>query len=360
MSAATSAEGGATERALARARVLVDMGRWAQAVDVLGPVVAAAPDDGDAWCLLAQARLNTGDRGGALEAAGRAVRLEPDREWPHRIASVALEGQGRATEALAAAQTCVRLSPNAWQAHLQLADTAATLGQRAVVRQAVERALALGPDEAEVHVLAARHARSRRTAREHHRRALALEPDHSVAQHELTRLSVPRLRGSMALLSPGESARATDGYAQALRSDPQQKVSQHGLAVVVGAVVFRTVSLVLLTTLAVGLVAPRSAPVGVGVGVGVGLLAAVAYPALFVRSASSVTRAYLVRSLRDGYKVTAAFTALSVVVLAWWAGSLLLGAGAPGVATPSVGLPFAAVVAVWVQNAALRRRALRA
>lgn len=355
MSLPASGEGAASARGLARARVLVDMGRWAQAVDALGPVVAAAPDDGDAWCLLAQARLNTGDHGGALEAAGRAVRLEPDREWPHRIASVALEGQGRTAEALAAAQTCVRLSPNAWQSHLQLADTAAALRQRQVVREAVGRALALGPDEPEVHVLAARHARSRRAAREHHRRALALEPDHPVAQHELTRLSVPRLRGRLALLSPGESARATDGYARALRSDPQQRVSRHGLAVVVGAVVFRTVTLVLLTTLVAGLVAQRSAPVVVGIG----LAAAVAYPALFVRSASSTARGYLARALRDGYKVTAALTVLAAVVLAWWAGALLLGAGPPSGARPSLGPPFLAVVAVWVQNAALRRRALR-
>ena len=70
-----------------RAAIMIELGRFTDAIRVLGPVITAAPDDERAWCLLARARLGRQDLPAAISAARRASALDPAADWPYRIAS---------------------------------------------------------------------------------------------------------------------------------------------------------------------------------------------------------------------------------------------------------------------------------
>src|ERR1700761_2953964 len=75
---------------LARADAMLDMKRYDQACGVLARLVAAEPENARAWCLLARAHLGAGRHQQAVDAANRAVSLDPSDEWPHRLASNAV------------------------------------------------------------------------------------------------------------------------------------------------------------------------------------------------------------------------------------------------------------------------------
>ncbi|WP_424529953.1 hypothetical protein ACOZ38_10390 [Sphaerisporangium viridialbum] len=110
--------------------------------------------DPRAWCVVAVARLARDQPEGALEAAGEAVERDPDGEWGHRLASLALVRLGRDSEAVVAAQDAVRLAPGSWAARLRLGSMLRRLPGRwrdswAHARQAVRFA----PEQPDPHVL---------------------------------------------------------------------------------------------------------------------------------------------------------------------------------------------------------------
>ena len=111
-----------------RAAVMIELGRFADAIRALGQVLAATPDDARAWCLLARALLGGGDLAAAVAAARRASALDPASDWPYRIASTALTGLGQRAAAVGAARQARLLAPWAWRSHICLAQAAAGAG----------------------------------------------------------------------------------------------------------------------------------------------------------------------------------------------------------------------------------------
>src|SRR6201996_8112186 len=98
---------------LARADAMLDMKRYDQACGVLARLVAAEPENARAWCLLARAHLGAGRHQQAVDAANRAVSLDPSDEWPHRLASNALLHTDNYPEALRAGMEARRAGPRA-------------------------------------------------------------------------------------------------------------------------------------------------------------------------------------------------------------------------------------------------------
>src|ERR1700753_4420210 len=102
---------------VARADAMRDMKRYAQACGVLARLVATEPENARYWCLLARAHLGAGRHQQAVDAANRAVTLDPADEWPHRLASNALLHTDNYPEALRAGMEALRLSPRHWYGH---------------------------------------------------------------------------------------------------------------------------------------------------------------------------------------------------------------------------------------------------
>ncbi len=211
---------------LARAGAMLDLKRYDQAASLLARLVAAEPDSGRTWCLLARAHLGTGQYKEAATAANRAVALAPSDEWPHRLASNALMHAENYPEALRAANEACRLAPDRWQTHVCVAQAALAARMLDVAVQATMTARAIAPNEPDVHFLSGKVSLARgdlAAAREHQERTLALDPAHSGAMNELGRIKL-RAQDAMG---------AIRHFIRAARSAPGEKVYSHNVDVVI-------------------------------------------------------------------------------------------------------------------------------
>jgi tetratricopeptide (TPR) repeat protein len=220
---------------LSRADVMLGAGRFAEAITLIAAVLAAEPDNGRAWSLLAQAQIGAGQPAEGLAAADRAVQLDPASAWAHRLRSIAQRRTGQPREALDAATEACRLEPHHWMSHLNLAQAAlATAGSSPagdssgleLAQQASSTARQLAPNEPSVHYVSGQVSRALgdpAAARAHFERTLALDPEHSSAVNELGRLTLE-------FGKPGEAARH---FVQAARIAPGQSVYGHNVEVAV-------------------------------------------------------------------------------------------------------------------------------
>ncbi|MCH1866805.1 tetratricopeptide repeat protein [Nocardioides sp. CFH 31398] len=199
-----------------RAEILLDLGRHADARREVEAALAADPSSPYLHGLHAQALHGLGSHTDALAAAERVTALAPDRAAGHRQRAVSLLRLERTPEALAAAHEAVRLEPQHWLHHALLAQIAAE--QPATLRlawDAAMRTVELAPEVADAHFtvgFVAGHRRDHRTAVAAYQRALALDPGHATAVHNLTLLQ-----------SGGDVRRVAEGIGGALRLDPQRE-----------------------------------------------------------------------------------------------------------------------------------------
>jgi len=135
-------------RARQRADFLLTAGRATEARAVLVAALAADPDDWRSSCLLARANLELGDAKNALDVSRRAIALAPEQEWPHRLASLALSGQGKHKEALVEARASAERAPHSWQAlHTLSGCLLRTDAKSGEAWQTMTAMLAVAPDE---------------------------------------------------------------------------------------------------------------------------------------------------------------------------------------------------------------------
>ncbi|MEU8384371.1 tetratricopeptide repeat protein, partial [Streptosporangium sp. NPDC048865] len=157
------------------------------------------PSDPGQWCAVAAAWLGRDRPEAALEAARRALDLDPRSEsgtdWGYRLASLAFERLGRHAEAVAAAEEAVRLAPGSWAARMRLgAALRGVPGRWRESRAQAARAVRYAPEEPDPHVLAGDLALLRGEyglAETAYREALRLLPDHPGAR---INLGLARLR----------------------------------------------------------------------------------------------------------------------------------------------------------------------
>lgn len=231
-----------TTDGLARASAMLEVKRYEQAAALLAQLVAAGPDDDQAWGLLARAHLGAGQYSEAATAAGRAAVLAPWDDWPHRLISKAYLHQGQAAAAMRAAYEACRLAPEEWRPHLCLAQAAlATEADFDVAAGAAATARRIAPGEPDVHFVSGMVSLAqgdRKAARAHQERVLALDPAHSGALNELGRISLQRLG----------VARGARHFLQAARLAPRVSVYGYNLEVVVRRTVGLVISLATLTS----------------------------------------------------------------------------------------------------------------
>jgi Flp pilus assembly protein TadD len=236
-----------------RAELLLDLGRHADARREVEAALAADPSSPYLHGLHAQALHAMGAHVDALTAADRVVSLAPDRAAGHRQRAVSLLRLARTPEALVAAQEAVRLEPQHWLHHALLAQVAAE--QVATLRlawDAAMRTVQLAPDVADAHFtvgFVAGHRRDHRTAVAAYQRALALDPGHATAVHNLALLQ-----------SGGDVRRVAEGVGGALRLDPQREDFRATLDDVTRRTVVRTWASTVVGSLVALVAAPATDP----------------------------------------------------------------------------------------------------
>jgi Flp pilus assembly protein TadD len=211
---------------LHRVRMLLDAARWDDAVRALAPLVAAAPDDAEPRCLLAQAYLGMRRPVDAVEAATQALAVDPSSTWAVRLHALALHNAGRNWEAVTAARWLVSVEPDEWRAWWVLSVSARGCGARGVGEAvaAADRSVALAPEHADTHdaLASALLASGRvREAEEAFRRALALDPTDAYAHNGLGQVALQRK----------DPVAAANGFRRALLADPRESAARHNLRV---------------------------------------------------------------------------------------------------------------------------------
>jgi tetratricopeptide (TPR) repeat protein len=180
-----------------------------------------------------------------VDAANRAVSIDPGEEWPHRLASNALMHLGQHREALRAATEARRLAPSYWQTHVCVAQAALAAAHPAIASAAAAEARRLAPDEADVHFLSGKVSLARgdlAAARDHQERALAIDPGHSGAMNELGRI---RLRKH-------DTSGAIRHFISAARTTPDEHIYSRNIDVVILRSISRTIYL--FTAIALSLI----------------------------------------------------------------------------------------------------------
>ncbi len=226
---------------IARAEALRDLGRHHEAITLLRHVLADDPDQVRAWCVLALSQVDADENAEALRSARRACTLAPADEWAQRIRSLAASKLGKHEEAVRAARRAIAARPDIWYGHAQLASALAGGINGDDPRKdqpnwkeadaAVERALELGPDQAEPHFVAGKVAQSQGrlwTAEQFFRRALTINPGHSRARNELARLPLLGSGGG----DITSLARAVEGFAGAAHADPRYELARRNFFLV--------------------------------------------------------------------------------------------------------------------------------
>ena len=105
------AEPDPAQAALAKARKLIEIGRYNAAIPFLASALAALPDNHSALCLMALAHLQEKRGEESLLFAEKAIVAEPQHEWGHRLHALALRRFTRHAEALEAARRAVECDP---------------------------------------------------------------------------------------------------------------------------------------------------------------------------------------------------------------------------------------------------------
>lgn len=195
---------------LERAKVLVELRRLTEAREQLAAVLAVEPDNAEAATYLAQAAYLDQRYREAADQSAAALRIQPRNQFAMRIHALALLNTGDAgrRQAQHVARQVVALGPEFAENHRILAIVLRECGDLPEALVAIDRAVELDPDEADIHV--ARGSILRRMgqcgtrfrpgpAAEAYRTALRLEPESAYAVHDLAivELNGHRLRNAL-------------------------------------------------------------------------------------------------------------------------------------------------------------------
>ena len=132
---------------LARAQLLLQQSRPADAEHEAGLAVAQAPDHPHAYALLALSRVEQDKREPALEAARTALGLAPGSAYFHYVHALILHRIDRNQAALGAVQEAIGLAPEDEDNFSLLAAIQLGLGDWPAALAAAEQALALNPED---------------------------------------------------------------------------------------------------------------------------------------------------------------------------------------------------------------------
>ncbi|BAL85671.1 hypothetical protein AMIS_4510 [Actinoplanes missouriensis 431] len=324
-------------RSVEMARIQLVRGEPGAAAELLGPVLAAEPDDVTALILMTHAQLALKKPELAEEMARRAVRNAP--EWADALAALSrvLTALDQHEEAIATARQAVLRQPENPYRHNRLAWALLEEGRDPVgAEHAAREAVRLGPDESDFRITYAmvmKQLNLRDRARQALRDALALDPENAVALHELAALDVVH-HHPFAL---GRLARGASGLVGALRTDPSQQASRFLLDVALRQ--FLVYTAIILTLLAyLGWRLADSSTGSARVIAAAAALAPAAYAGFFVARLDPALRGYLRGLLASGRQrvaviaagVAVALLLLAIVAPAGWLSALLGTAAATG------------------------------
>ncbi|WP_141714998.1 tetratricopeptide repeat protein [Micromonospora rhizosphaerae] len=184
-----------SDAGVARASVLLEVGRIEAARREIAAVLAGDPDNVEALYVLARSYQAEDEFAAMQDAAARAVAVAPGQHEGHLLLAFAQIGVEDPTAARASALETIRLAPEDWRGYAALALASLNLGQPRRAFRTIKRAVGLAPESAGPHYIRALMFHSigwNLFASRSYRRALALDPEHKAALTGLGRVAATR------------------------------------------------------------------------------------------------------------------------------------------------------------------------
>ena len=238
------------ERHLEGAGMLIDARRYEAGLQAVSQALSIDPANAQAHALACRALLGMGRHYEAIHAAQQAVTLAPGWHYPHRLTSIALQAQAKASKtrpselAVAAAREAVRLAPMEPFGYTTLAEACAKAGRLTDADQAVRQAIRLNPADANVWTTAsfvAVQAKNWYAAEKAARHALAIEPDNYAATNNL----------GVAMKRQGYWTQGAVAFGVAARTDPRSSTARDNIEGIGFTYLVKLVPFVLLPLLVV-------------------------------------------------------------------------------------------------------------
>lgn len=132
---------------------LIQLGRWQEASEVLGPLVQQQPKSAQLAYMDALVLENTRHPQAAEAEAHRALSLNPKYADAYTILGISQGVQGRHPEAVKSLEQAIALQPASFDAQFYLGRERYALNDAAGAAQALQAAIALRPDDAEARFL---------------------------------------------------------------------------------------------------------------------------------------------------------------------------------------------------------------
>lgn len=290
-----------------RAQQLYDLGRHAEALDVVGGILAGRPDDADGLRLAALCLSAVGRQDEAVRTARAAVSADPDSEHGRRVLSHMHYKRGEFRLAANIALEATRLAPHEWRGHMLLARCVCHFDPPGAIAPA-ERSRELGPDSPDTHfacALAYQAVGRTEDARAAYLKVLELNPQHAMALNNLAVLDRSARRWT----------RALRGFRRALSSDPQQDLARRNIDSILLSRVWRLTWLSVLAIDAVDAFAPALGAVGQRVLGSVLVAILLAGPAFSAWSARKAVGSYTWRFLRTDRRAQLCLALLAASVV---------------------------------------------
>jgi tetratricopeptide (TPR) repeat protein len=208
-----------------RARLLLELGRPADALAEVRRALAMNPNDPDALEIEGLCRLRLGEPLEALGPLGRAIAAQPEAAHAHYLYGFALREAGRLQEAADPLATALRLAPDEPVYLRALAELYADLRRYEEALPLARRATEVGPHRAANHVTfgyVASAAGRKEEARRAYETAVALDPNDAAAWNNLGCLD----------LEDRQPLRARLRFREALRLDPRGRRARRNLTLV--------------------------------------------------------------------------------------------------------------------------------
>jgi tetratricopeptide (TPR) repeat protein len=289
-----------------RAQQLYDLGRPAEALDAVGRILAARPDDPEGLRLAALCLSAVGRQDEAVRTARAAVAAEPDSEHGRRVLSHMHYKRGEFRLAADIALEATRLAPNEWRGHMLLARCVCHFDPHRAIA-AAERSRELGPANPDTHfacALAYQAVGRKDDARAAYLKVLELNPQHAMALNNLAVLD----------RSAHRLGRALRGFRRALSSDPQQELARRNIDSILLSRIWRLTWLSVLAVDAVDALAPVLGSFGQRVFGSILVALLVTGPLYTAWSARRAVGSYAGRFLRTDRRVQLCLALLAAAV----------------------------------------------
>jgi len=214
-----------------RAEILMEIGRWPEALEVLREHLSNYTDDYAALCRMAICHYSLGEFQSAFDLTKRAIVSEPDEEWAYRIQSLVFASNGEHKRSLDAARLCNEQAPDSPEALHCLFSAQVNFGELDDAAATLESIKYLAPDSSETYEsigLLALKREEYQPAETAYLKALSLDPESVSA---LNNLGVVYMSMSEKGLGYHYREQALEMFNRAARAQPTLKTAQENISV---------------------------------------------------------------------------------------------------------------------------------